>query len=139
MNSKSIYVVRCRFLFKIGSAKHVPIRIAALRCGNPFPVELVLDIPSQHPLRDERRWHRKFHTKRVNGEWFRLTKEDLELIRTTTPGDSPRIRNPRKPRPIQSIAAKQFEKHKEPEDWRRELELLDWCIDWVATHQTISI
>ena len=47
----------------------------------PFDIKLFHKIESNDYIKLERELHKKYADKRVNGEWFRLSQEDLEEIR----------------------------------------------------------
>lgn len=46
----------------------------------PFPVEMIHTIPVDNKLRAEAELHRAYGGKRVNGEWFTLSKDELRNI-----------------------------------------------------------
>jgi hypothetical protein len=60
-------------LVKIGCAKDVAARLAALQTGCPLKLRLVAT--RRGSLRDERRLHQRFVAARVSGEWFRFSDE----------------------------------------------------------------
>lgn len=62
-------------LYKIGKSYNVDQRLKSLLVGNPL-IELVYKI--QNDVESE--LHNKFKNKRFNGEWFRLSSEDLTYI-----------------------------------------------------------
>ena len=63
-------------LYKIGKSKDVKRRVRSLMIGNPN-IRLVARIPKDV----ESVLHDLFKEKRVAGEWFRLTKSDLERVK----------------------------------------------------------
>lgn len=74
-----VYVAHCQGLHKIGYTTGPPSeRIRSLQTGNPFPIELVGAIPGEP--QDEIRFHGVFKSKRVSGEWFLLTEDDVKSI-----------------------------------------------------------
>lgn len=63
-------------LFKIGKSENVRLRIKSLSVANPL-IELVYEIN-----RDvESELHKRFENKRVRGEWFSLSNDDISFIR----------------------------------------------------------
>lgn len=77
---------------KIGVAKEIERRQAALQTGNPNELLLVGYIKSDEPYRLEKALHRKFKAKRRLGEWFELQPADIlgELQRAGIDGFVPK-------------------------------------------------
>jgi hypothetical protein len=74
-----IYVARCVDRYKIGfTSGSADARIKSLQTGNPEMITLVGTIPGSPA--EESNLHVKFHRKRVRGEWFTLTSEDIQSI-----------------------------------------------------------
>src|SRR3990167_3710274 len=63
-------------IVKIGSSKRPWHRLAQLQVGSPRNLELV----GNSKIDDEKHYHRRFSKKRIRGEWFRLTDDDLASI-----------------------------------------------------------
>lgn len=74
----SIYIARCGRFHKIGHSVTPGKRIASLQTGSPEPIILVGTIPGSRD--DEQEWHRQFRSKRVHGEWFDLSEEEVQII-----------------------------------------------------------
>lgn len=72
------YLVECAGLVKIGSAKDVKKRLQSLRTGCPRPLHLLGTLPGGRAV--EMRLHAAFDHRRVHGEWFALTPQDLVNI-----------------------------------------------------------
>ena len=72
-----VYIVHSNGAYKIGHAKIVDKRIEQISPVLPFPVELVIAIAADDRYALERELHERFADKRLNGEWFVLTEEDL--------------------------------------------------------------
>lgn len=98
MSRYSVYFLRCRDFVKIGVAKSVEDRLATLRTGNPFPIQLLatLRYPSRrNAYAVETMLHRSLGRHRVRGEWFhaepalRLMRERawLNEVDRTLPSD----------------------------------------------------
>lgn len=64
-----VYFARTRKAIKIGYAKDVAKRVAALQVGNANKLRVVLELPGTE--RDERQIHWLFEEHRMRGEWFR--------------------------------------------------------------------
>lgn len=79
-----VYIAKCEDRYKIGWTGQDPEkRIAGLRTGNPFPVELVGIVRGTIAL--ESTLHRHFASKRSTGEWFFLEPDDIEYIFSLAP------------------------------------------------------
>ena len=72
-------------LYKIGRTnKEVDERLYQFSPMLPFPCCLVTAIKTKSPAKLERSLHKVLEDKRVNGEWFALTEEDIERIKEGT-------------------------------------------------------
>ena len=58
--------------------------ITVIKLQLPYPVEEVHQILTDDPLGIESYWHKRFGSKRTNGEWFLLTDEDIALFKSRT-------------------------------------------------------
>lgn len=74
-----VYVFENAGLRKIGSSKRPHIRLRALKTAAPS-IEAIHHIPSLNYRELEKLLHRHFAAKRVVGEWFRLSDEDMDFI-----------------------------------------------------------
>jgi hypothetical protein len=64
--------------YKIGmTKKSVNERIEQLQVGSAEPLEFVCEFETRHFKRVEKRLHMLFSSKRMEGEWFALTEEDV--------------------------------------------------------------
>lgn len=66
-----IYFLYCAGRIKIGYATEVADRMAQIATHCPFPIRLLLTIRGK--IEDEKRFHERFASERVNREWFRLS------------------------------------------------------------------
>jgi hypothetical protein len=82
-NYGHIYYVAANDRVKIGFAKNVKKRLAALSTTSPVP--LVLLASHRGSQKKEREIHRLFAEYRLTGEWFRLDGELKEHIQTLKP------------------------------------------------------
>jgi hypothetical protein len=73
-----IYILGASEFYKIGRAKNLDSRIKQLAVQLPWPVDVVHAIPCEDYVAAEKELHKRFAARRANGEWFRLTSEDLE-------------------------------------------------------------
>lgn len=76
-----VYIVKNGDLYKIGSARKPHKRIAQLRTAAPF-LEEIHHIPSISYRELEHLLHVYYRNRRVKGEWFVLTEEDMDFIAT---------------------------------------------------------
>lgn len=67
-------------LYKIGLAKHFGSRFDQHQCSSPFEICVALAYFVGNMRLEERDLHATFADSRVRGEWFRLTRDDLERI-----------------------------------------------------------
>lgn len=67
---------------KIGVSNDLETRLADLQTGNPLPLHLrvAYEFPSAYMV--EKVMHQKFSEKRAQGEWFRLSVQDLKDLCT---------------------------------------------------------
>lgn len=70
--------------WKIGRTRNPDDRIQTFTVKLPFEVEYEHLIPCSDCIIAERQLHAQFADKRVNGEWFALTPEDVEEIKSIT-------------------------------------------------------
>lgn len=68
--------------FKIGKTKHVERRMNLFGVKLPFENKLIYLIQTANYHQTEVAFHKHFSDKRLEGEWFALTKEDISWIRT---------------------------------------------------------
>ncbi len=76
-----VYMLKCDFsgttYYKIGRALDFARRIRQVKLQLPVPAKEVHRIHAHDGNVAENYWHRKFALKRLNGEWFALTKKDV--------------------------------------------------------------
>lgn len=67
--------------YKIGRGNNPPSRMKTYeRSKLPFPVVMIHTIPVDDSVKAEAELHRLFREQRTNGEWFRLTSDDVNKI-----------------------------------------------------------
>ncbi len=76
-----IYLLKSRNLYKIGKAKQLRNRMKAYRTENPFGIKVILQKKVKDSGSIERQLHNLVSNKRIRGEWFRLAKRDIEIIK----------------------------------------------------------
>lgn len=67
--------------YKIGRTKNPFNRMRTFEVKLPFEIEYVCLLSTTNMYELETRLHRQFADKRVNGEWFTLSSEDVEIIK----------------------------------------------------------
>lgn len=73
-----VYVMECSGFYKIGWSGRPTIRHSHIQTANPVTVTLVGVIEGSRM--DEATWHEAFKDKRMHGEWFSLTEEDVARV-----------------------------------------------------------
>lgn len=68
-------------LTKIGRTKNLKNRLSKLKTSSPCELNLIWFIETEHELELEAKIHDVFSVKRVRGEWFDLTDEDMSWIK----------------------------------------------------------
>lgn len=70
--------------YKIGRTSSLNERVSSIAGFVPFPIELVHSFQTDNMIRLERGLHRVYETakKRINGEWFQLSTDDLALLKS---------------------------------------------------------
>lgn len=81
-----VYILKSGDHYKIGNAIDPVRRLKSLQAAWPEPMEIVHKIESDRYKYIERDLHRRFAGKRVRGEWFALSDEDLAYIRGLNAG-----------------------------------------------------
>jgi Meiotically Up-regulated Gene 113 (MUG113) protein len=76
-----VYIVNCNGIYKIGyTMDSVASRVSNIQMSNPNKVRLVCSIPSQTASTLERELHQRFRDRRVRGEWYQLTRRQVEAL-----------------------------------------------------------
>lgn len=79
-----VYLVRMAEFHKIGKSNDPGRRIYELGLRLPEKHDVVHVIETDDPSGIEAYWHRRFAAQRSNGEWFRLSPEDVAAFRRRT-------------------------------------------------------
>ena len=66
---------------KIGVTANIKARFVTLSNTIPYSLTLVMVVQVEDVLRHERELHSLFEGKRIKGEWFQLSDEDVEWIK----------------------------------------------------------
>lgn len=78
-----VYVIKTVHSCKIGKTTDPEARVSALLGQIPFQGEVAAMIESDDHHSLERALHEKYHDKRVHGEWFNLSLQDIEDLKNT--------------------------------------------------------
>jgi hypothetical protein len=76
-----VYLVGCpeEDRYKIGyTNRDIYKRLDEIQTGNPKKIEVVHLFETDHHVKVEGWMHRKYGSKRMEGEWFELNEEDVE-------------------------------------------------------------
>lgn len=75
-----VYLLKSGIFYKIGRSENVVRRISEIKVTLPEAVELIHAIKTDDPSGIERYWHRRFESRRRNGEWFALDAKDIRAF-----------------------------------------------------------
>lgn len=79
-----IYIVRAGDAYKIGmTTKPMKYRLRSIQANCPLKVELIHTIPSDDAFTLEGYLHSHFKSQRIRYEWFSLTGDDIDFIKST--------------------------------------------------------
>lgn len=77
-------------LYKIGHSVRPKDRLNKLRAQSPINIKLLHTIKYADRFAAELMWHKRFASKRVKGEWFKLDADDVKSF-TTVRGALPTL------------------------------------------------
>ena len=76
-----VYLMKSGKYYKIGRSNDADRRAYELRIILPEKLEVIHKIKTNDPIGIEEYWHKRFKGKRKNGEWFELTRQDVEIFK----------------------------------------------------------
>lgn len=76
-----VYLLKATRFFKIGRSSSFERRSRELAIQLPERAETVHVIRTDDPIGIELYWHRRFESKRKNGEWFELSAQDVKAFK----------------------------------------------------------
>lgn len=77
----AVYLLRFGSHHKIGCSEVPDQRVVGLQQMLPPGTNLVHLIKTDDPYGVENYWHRRFAAKRIKGEWFKLSRQDIAAFR----------------------------------------------------------
>lgn len=77
-----VYVIKSAYGYKIGKTVNLKDRTRLFSVKLPFPISIEHYAWFDDYSAAEMNFHRQFHEKRLEGEWFNLSPEDLAAIRS---------------------------------------------------------
>lgn len=77
-----IYIIKSNYGVKIGVSNNPFNRISQINTSSPFDVELlhILFIHKDYVYNVEKGFHKHFKDKKISGEWFSLSDDDIKII-----------------------------------------------------------
>lgn len=76
-NYGHVYLLRAGEYYKIGQSSDLEKRVKSINVALPDKATLEHAISTDDPPGIEAYWHRRFADRRMNGEWFKLSKADI--------------------------------------------------------------
>lgn len=82
-----LYLVKSGSFYKIGYAFDLDSRLTSLQSGNPLVLTVEYARKVKNAQQTEKLLHTRFSNKRVRGEWFFLTDDDVVILKSLVEED----------------------------------------------------
>jgi Meiotically up-regulated gene 113 len=79
--SGHVYLLRHKEAYKIGKSIDVTRRYKEIKVQMPHRMEEIHVIETDDPSGIEAYWHKRFRDKRLEGEWFKLSTDDIKTFK----------------------------------------------------------